>query len=235
MILLLLLLVSGELTDQERTSCAMEITAIENHKRSSSGRSPAVVQAVASAYDQALERCRARVRAAVAREKAVEEAGAAIRERDSRIAADRKAEEESAAAARRRGAEADAAFDQLVATARRDRKTMQVVHTLCLCDAVARRAMALEGIAKERRYAKVAGVVSRSELQDQKELLMEADDDAAAARSELKAIGAKALACGHKAVDFLADCVNEDNPTGACFADEMRARRRLFQEARGAR
>lgn len=64
-----------------------------------------------------------------------------------------------------------------------------------LCDGVWRKKCALAAIAAEKKLAKRAGVVNLRLLQDQKEILKDAENDIREAQRELKAMKMKPLAC----------------------------------------
>ncbi|HXU02176.1 MAG TPA: hypothetical protein VN903_14520 [Polyangia bacterium] len=64
-----------------------------------------------------------------------------------------------------------------------------------LCDATWRKKCALAAIAAEKKLSKRAGVVNLRLLQDQKEILRDAENDIREAQQELKAKKLKPLAC----------------------------------------
>lgn len=120
-------------------------------------------------------------------------------------------------------------FSAMVDRFRSDKVTQQIVQTLSLCDANARRANALIEIAKERRYSRRAGVVDLRSLQDQKDALRDADDSAAAAKRELRHFGVKPLSCSNRSVGLLEICVNDDGQGDGCTTEQMRSAVVLYQ------
>jgi hypothetical protein len=111
-----------------------------------------------------------------------------------------------------------------VAALRADPKAWQVLHSARLCWYQGSRSEALGVIAKERKYARVGGVVDMRIIHDAQDALRRDDEGIAAERKELARLRAKPLVCGDQTVAALSQCLDltggfvpEPVPTEMCL------------------
>lgn len=137
----------------------------------------------------------------------------AERERQ-RIAAEKDRQEQEAQAAaeaeRAKKAEADAAAsDERIGKIRSDKKQMALVFGAILCGIDFQRRQALEEIAKEKKYARLGGMVDKVKLYNLQRQVRFADERAAGVREKLKQpiyAGVKPVACASKDVQRVLVC-----------------------------
>lgn len=112
----------------------------------------------------------------------------------------------------------------LIASEGHDPKVIQLVKSRAICVAMDDRKEALDSIATEKRYAKKAGVVSLSDLQQYKEDLQSADTRIADAKSEIAEAGLKPIGCREKSMAAFLECIDhhgDRNLSDDCGQDYM--------------
>lgn len=117
--------------------------------------------------------------------------------------------------------------EALADNAQRDPAVVRTFNSLMLCRALDDRRTALREIGIEKKYAKKAGAINLSKLEELKSDLREADEQIADARAALKSASAKPLACSSSQVTELSECIGfpigSPDISADCRTDRMQA------------
>lgn len=150
---------------------------------------------------------------------AAEAHAAEAAQREAERARVRMLEQEAAAAAAREGERQATLREEREIALRGLKANQRVAWSAYICAARDGEAQGRDVIAHERRSASIAGIIDKSELRRAQEEILEAQDQVAEARAELRRIGAGALGCRHPRVLRTLDCVY--GKYGGCDPDEL--------------
>lgn len=101
--------------------------------------------------------------------------------------------------------------DAMIATLERDRTVASVAFSGYVCSCQHDRQAALAEIATLYKYARVGGVIDKAAVNEQQQLLREADENIADARAAMKRVRVRLMPCKNPMVAALTHCLDDDN------------------------
>jgi len=218
------------LTPDEQKACRLNVNALESVESSpDSAGHPARIMAAKSLLDSCVDAYRHRKESQRLSERPRTERETArfIKESEEKDDGPERARQMAIADEEKR-------IRLLVIDGHLDGNIMQVVDSANLCDAKGKRAETLAKIATEKRYAKKAGVINLSDLEDLKQELLEEDERIATVTADLRRFPKNALRCNDTRLSALHNCHDlaaaQSTLPDECTEDSMRVKLAIFRE-----
>lgn len=159
---------------------------------------------------------------------------AIVRDECRRHELEEKQAEAKAQQSRQIEVDARARLDAAVEQAQTSPAYIQMVNSARLCALLANRQSSLAVIAKERKYAKLGGVVHLDRIGEAQDEIAEADESIAEWRAGMKAAKERPLSCKAPEVARLTECLDAKRGGGdtsdPCQADRIQIALRVIDE-----
>lgn len=119
---------------------------------------------------------------------------------------------------RARIAELRGRAEESAAARKQDKKFMRVVYSASICRLQEERREALADIAREKKYARIGGVIDKRAIYDSQMVIRGTDEVLLDVRAEMRSMRIGPLGCGDKRVRALVPCLATSvrNPMGEC-------------------